>query len=157
MARPATMTSRAGMMGMGGSRYEDEGGMRGEAGGKVRLATVAFFFCCIAELAIKPCRSSRSKLRGEFGIPNTCKTGNKNTTKQQTPPNPKHNTKQKTGKCLECETRGEKRVKRPKRPNALICRTPGGSIRYPLSSSLGMMLISHSIVSIPASPSRFAI
>ena len=116
-----------------------------------------FFFCCIAELAIKPCRSSRSKQRGEFGIPNTCKTGNKNTTKQQTPPNPKHNTKQKTGKCLECETRGEKRVKRPKRPNALICRTPGGSIRYPLSSSLGMMLISHSIVSIPASPSRFAI
>ena len=116
-----------------------------------------FFFCCIAELAIKPCRSSRSKLRGEFGIPNTCKTGNKNTTKQQTPPNPKHNTKQKTGKCLECETRGEKRVKRPKRPNALICRTPGGSMRYPLSSSLGMMLISHSIVSIPASPSRFAI
>ena len=53
-----------------------------------------FFFCCIAELAIKPCRSSRSKLRGEFGIPNTCKTGNKNTTKQQTPPNPKHNTTQ---------------------------------------------------------------
>ena len=116
-----------------------------------------FFFCCIAELAIRPCRSSRSKLRGEFGIPNTCKTGNKNTTKQQTPPNPKHNTKQKTGKCLECETRGEKRVKRPKRPNALICRTPGGSMRYPLSSSLGMMLISHSVVSIPASPSRFAI
>ena len=27
------------------------------------------FFCCIAELAIKPCRSSRSKLLGEFGIP----------------------------------------------------------------------------------------
>ena len=25
-------------------------------------------FCCIAELAIKPCRSSRSKLRGEFGF-----------------------------------------------------------------------------------------
>ena len=25
-----------------------------------------FFFCCIAELAIKPCRSSRSKLRGCF-------------------------------------------------------------------------------------------
>ena len=121
------------------------------------VTSIHFFFCCIAELAIKPCRSSRSKLRGEFGIPNTCKTGNKNTTKQQTPPNPKHNTKQKTGKCLECETRGEKRVKRPKRPNALICRTPGGSIRYPLSSSLGMMLISHSIVSIPASPSRFAI
>ena len=122
------------------------------------LAPRGFFFCCIVELAIKPCRSSRSKLRGEFGIPITCKTGNKNTTKQQTPkPKTQHNTKQKTGKCLECETRGEKRVKRPKRPNALICRTPGGSMRYPLSSSLGIMLISHSIVSIPASPSWFAI
>ena len=118
--------------------------------------TKAFFFCCIAELAIKPCRSSRSKLRGEYGIPNTCKTGNKNLKATNTPkPKTQHNTK--TGKCLECETRGEKRVKRPKRPNALICRTPGGSMRYPLSSSLGMMLISHSIVSIPASPSRFAI
>ena len=43
------------------------------------LANVPFF-CCIAELAIKPCRSSRSKLRGEFGIPITgevlkCGTG----------------------------------------------------------------------------------
>ena len=110
---------------------------------------ILFFFCCIAELAIKPCRSSRSKLRGEFGIPKHL---------QNRKQKHDHNTKQKEhGKCLECETRGEKRVKRPKRPNALICRTPGGSIRYPLSSSLGMMLISHSIVSIPASPSRFAI
>ena len=92
------------------------------------------------------------------GFQNTCKTGNQKHNKATNPPNPKHNTKQKEhGKCLECETRGEKRVKRPKRPNALICRTPGGSIRYPLSCSLGMMLISHSIVSIPASPSRFAI
>ena len=33
------------------------------------VTTGLFFFCCIAELAIKPCRSSRSKLRGEFGIP----------------------------------------------------------------------------------------
>ena len=47
MARPATMTSRAGMMGMGGSRYEDEGGMRGEAGGRVRLATVASRVLCM--------------------------------------------------------------------------------------------------------------
>ena len=117
-----------------------------------------FFFCCIAELAIKPCRSSRSKLRGEFGIPKHLQNRKQKHHKATTPPNPKHNTKQKEhGKCLECETRGEKRVKRPKRPNALICRTPGGSIRYLLSSSLGMMLISHSIVSIPASPSRFAI
>ena len=117
-----------------------------------------FFFCCIAELAIKPCRSSRSKLRGEFGIPKHLQNRKQKHNKATNTPNPKHNTKQKEhGKCLECETRGEKRVKRPKRPNALICRTPGGSIRYPLSCSLGMMLISHSIVSIPASPSRFAI
>ena len=111
------------------------------------------FFCCIAELAIKPCRSSRSKLRGEFGIPKHLQNRKQKHNKATNTPNPKHNTKQKEhGKCLECETRGEKRVKRPKRPNALIC-----SIRYPLSCSLGMTLISHSIVSIPASPSRFAI
>ena len=116
------------------------------------------FFYCIAELAIKPCRSSRSKLRGEFGIPKHLQNRKQKHDKATNTPNPKHNTKQKGhGKCLEGETRGEKRVKRPKRPNALICRTPGGSIRYPLSCSLGMTLISHSIVSIPASPSRFAI
>ena len=121
-------------------------------------ARPAFFFCCIAELAIKPCRSSRSKLRGEFGIPKHLQNRKQKHDKATNTPNPKHNTKQKGhGKCLEGETRGEKRVKRPKRPNALICRTPGGSIRYPLSCSLGMTLISHSIVSIPASPSRFAI
>ena len=28
------------------------------------VQSTIFFFCCIAELAIKPCRSSRSKLRG---------------------------------------------------------------------------------------------
>ena len=117
-----------------------------------------FFFYCIAELAIKPCRSSRSKLRGEFGIPKHLQNRKQKHDKATNTPNPKHNTKQKGhGKCLEGETRGEKRVKRPKRPNALICRSPGGSIRYPLSSSLGITLISHSIVSIPGSPSRLAI
>ena len=88
-----------------------------------------FFFWCIAELAIKPCRSSRSKLRGEFGIPrhlqNRKHKHNKATKKQQ------NKQKTKNRQVLECETRGEKRVKRPKRPNALICRTPGGSMRYP--------------------------
>ena len=55
-------------------------------------ALAAFFFCCIAEQAIKPYKATNT-------------------------PNPKHNTKQKEhGKCLEGETRGEKRVKRPKRP-----------------------------------------
>ena len=91
---------------------------------------VFFFFCCIAERAIKPCRSSRSKLRGEFGIPrhlqNRNQKHNKATNKQNT-----KQTKDKNRQVLECETRGEKRVKRPKRPNALICRTPGGSMRYP--------------------------
>ena len=47
-----------------------------------------FFFCCIAERAIKPCRSSRSKLRGEFGIPRHSqnrkpKTHQSNKTKQE--------------------------------------------------------------------------
>ena len=42
------------------------------------------FFCCIAELAIKPCRSSRTNTRGGFEkFHDTCKTGNKHTTKQQ--------------------------------------------------------------------------
>ena len=109
--------------------------------------TAIRFFCCIAELAIKPCRSSRSKLRGEFGIPKHLQNRKQKHKKATNTPNPTHNTKQKQhGKCLEGETRGEKRVKRPKRPNALICRTPGGSIRYPLSCSFGMTLISHSIV-----------
>ena len=125
---------------------------------QVWIGVSYIFFYCIAELAIKPCRSSRSKLRGEFGIPKHLQNRKQKHDKATNTPNPKHNTKQKGhGKCLEGETRGEKRVKRPKRPNALICRTPGGSIRYPLSCSLGMTLISHSIVSIPASPSRFAI
>ena len=37
-----------------------------------------FFFYCIAELAIKPCRSSRSNTRGGFEkFDDTCKKGNK--------------------------------------------------------------------------------
>ena len=68
-----------------------------------------FFFCCIAERAIKPCRSSRSKLRGEFGIPrhlqNRNQKHNKATNKQNT-----KQTKDKNRQVLECETRGEKRV-----------------------------------------------
>ena len=40
------MTSRAGVMGMGG-RYKDEGGMKGEAGGRVRPATVASRVLCL--------------------------------------------------------------------------------------------------------------
>ena len=99
-------------------------------GQAIILTWKLFFFCCIAERAIKPCRSSRSKLRGEFGIPrhlqNRNQKHNKATNKQNT-----KQTKDKNRQVLECETRGEKRVKRPKRPNALICRTPGGSMRYP--------------------------
>ena len=98
--------------------------------GEERGRKSSFFFCCIAERAIKPCRSSRSKLRGEFGIPrhlqNTNQKHNQATSKQNT-----KQTKDTNRQVLECETRGEKRVKRPKRPNALICRTPGGSMRYP--------------------------
>ena len=97
-------------------------------------------------------------MRGEFGIPKHLQNRKQKHNQATTTPTQNTNTKkQGHGKCLEGETRGEKRVKRPKRPNALICRTPGGSIRYLLSCSLGMTLISHSIVSIPASPSRFDI
>ena len=84
-----------------------------------------FFFYCIAELAIKPCRSSRSNTRGGFEkYHDTCKTGNKNTTKQTKTPKPKNpntNTKERRQVSLDGETGGEKRVKRPKLPKALIC------------------------------------
>ena len=63
-----------------------------------------FFFTAKPELAIKPCRSSRSNTRGGFEkFHDTCKTGNKNTTKQTTTPqpnSPKHQqNKQENGKC----------------------------------------------------------
>ena len=55
-----------------------------------------FFFYCIAELAIKPCRSSRSDTRGGFEkFHDTCKTGNKNTTKQKNTQTNKQNTNTK--------------------------------------------------------------
>ena len=62
--------------------------------------TDLFFFCCIAERAIKPCRSSRSKLRGEFGIPRHLQNRNQKHTNKATRPN--NNTKQtktRAGKC----------------------------------------------------------
>ena len=49
-----------------------------------------FFFFCIAERAIKPCRSSRSKLRGEFGIPRHS---------QNRKPKTQNKQKTKAGKC----------------------------------------------------------
>ena len=69
-----------------------------------RRSAAGFFFYCKAELAIKPCRSSRSNTRGGFEkFHDTCKTGNKNTTKQTTTPqpnSPKHQqNKQENGKC----------------------------------------------------------
>ena len=117
------------------------------------------FFYCIAELAIKPCRSSRSKMCGEFGIPKHLQNRKQKHNKATTTPNPKHQHQKNKDTASVWKVRREvkKGVKRPKRPNALICRTPGGSIRYLLSCSLGMTLISHSIVTIPASPSRFDI
>ena len=56
---------------------------------------ITLFFYCIAELAIKPCRSSRSKLRGEFGIPKHLQNRKQKHDKATNTPNPKHNTKQK--------------------------------------------------------------
>ena len=54
-----------------------------------------FFFHCIAELAIKPCRSSRSKLRGEFGIPKHLQNRKQKHDKATNTPNPKHQHKTK--------------------------------------------------------------
>ena len=83
-----------------------------------------FFFYCIAELAIKPCRSSRTNTRGGFEkFHDTCKTGNKHTTKQQNTQTNKQNTNTNDQRqvSLDGETSGEKRVKRPKLPEALMC------------------------------------
>ena len=57
------------------------------------------FFYCIAELAVKPCRSSRTNTRGGFEKSNdTCKTGNKQTqsTRKQTPSKQTHKTPTQT-------------------------------------------------------------
>ena len=71
------------------SRYQ-VGGPRGETSGSCPHWTYFFFFIiffyCKAEVAIKPCRSSRSNTRGGFEkFHDTCKTGNKNTTKHLAP------------------------------------------------------------------------
>ena len=51
-------------------------------------------------------RASRSKLRGEFGIPKHLQNRKQKHDKATKTPNPNHNTKQKGhGKCLEGETR----------------------------------------------------
>ena len=47
-----------------------------------------FFFYCIAELAIKPCRSSRSNMRGEFGIPKHLQNRKQKHDKATTTPKP---------------------------------------------------------------------
>ena len=54
-----------------------------------------FFFCCIAELAIKPCRSSRSNCAENSGFQTLAKQETKTPQSNKTPPNPKHNTTQK--------------------------------------------------------------
>ena len=56
-----------------------------------------FFFCCIAELAIKPCRSSRSKLRGEFRIPKHLKKQETKTPQSNKHPKPKTQHKTECG------------------------------------------------------------
>ena len=59
------------------------------------------FFYCIAELAIKPCRSSRTNTRGGYEkFHDTCKTRNQHTTKQQNTQNKQTKPTQPTnGKC----------------------------------------------------------
>ena len=68
------------------------------------------FFYCIAELAIKPCLSSRSIMRGEFGIPKHLQNRKQKHDKATTTPKPQTPTKtnKDTASVLEGETRGEK-------------------------------------------------
>ena len=70
-----------------------------------------FFFYCIAELEIKPCRSSRSKTRGGLRNSMTLAKGKQNTTKQQQNPNqtqtPTRTTKTRQV-SMDGETGGEK-------------------------------------------------
>ena len=76
-----------------------------------------FFFYCVAERAVKPCRSSRSKTRGGMiKSHDTCKTGSKhqnpnNKNRNQTQANTKNDRRQVS---VDGETCGEKKVKRPK-------------------------------------------
>ena len=73
-----------------------------------------FIFYCIAELAVKPCRSSRSKTRGGLRKSlDTCKTGSKQKHKAKATTNtPTPNDRRQVS--VDGETCGEKKVKRPK-------------------------------------------
>ena len=88
--------------------------------------------CCLVFVFLTARRIQDSETLAKQGPKTQQSKNRKQKHTQATKPN--NNTKQtkdKSRQVLECETRGEKRVKRPKQPNALICRTPGGSMRYP--------------------------
>ena len=80
-----------------------------------KLSIFLIFFYCIAELAIKPCRSSRSNTRGGFEkFPDTCKTGtktrqNKQETQTKQKKKPNTNTKERRQVSLDGETGGEQK------------------------------------------------
>ena len=87
--------------GAGGGGGTHGGGWRGICAtstlARLDALNCFFFFCCIAERAIKPCRSSRSKLRGKFGIPRHLQNRNQNTTKtKKTKQEHKTNKRQKS-------------------------------------------------------------
>ena len=105
------------------------------------------FFYCVAERAVKPCRSSRSKTRGGMiKSHDTCKTGSKH----QNPNNKNRNQTQANTKndqvSVDGETCGEKKVKRPKL-SCVELHQEAKSITCP--AQLRMKLISHSIVFTP--------
>ena len=114
---------------------------------------IVFFFNCVAERAVKPCRSSRSSKRGGMTKSNdTCKTGSKhqNPSNNNNNNNNNNNTPTNSGKCQWMVRHGEQKVKRPKL-SCVELHEEAKSI--PCPAQLGMKLISHSIVFIPVPPS----
>ena len=74
-----------------------------------------FFFNCVAERAVKPCRSSRSNTRGGMiKSHDTCKTGSKHQNPNNRHKNHKQTKNDRRQVSVDGETCGEKKVKRPK-------------------------------------------
>ena len=92
-APPGGAMSSPGMMSDIGQSFCAGNPSSGGGSGGVQMPSI--FFCCIAELAIKPCRSSRSNCAENSGFQTLAKQETKTPQSKKTPPSPKHNTTQK--------------------------------------------------------------
>ena len=78
------------------------------------------FFNCVAERAVKPCRSARSKTRGGMiKSHDTCKTGSKHQHPNKQKHEPNANKQKPTGG--KCQWKVRRVVKRGETPEALMC------------------------------------